>query len=196
MSVLFMKYKDLLNKEDYNTVSIFEFPKNGFCCTICGELFDDSKRYRLNSYWCKDCYKFERKLHHLRNPEYAVARDKEWQKNNRQKVNSHRVKRRKSDPLFNLKERLVQRIHNGLKYKSWKKPDSLTNSIGCDAQYLCNHIESMFQPGMNWDNRSLWHIDHIVPLSSAKTPEEMLKLNHYTNLQPLWASDNLKKSNK
>jgi hypothetical protein len=60
------------------------------------------------------------------------------------------------------------------------------------------HIEKQFKPGMNWLNHSLhgWHIDHIIPMASATTEEEVIKLNHYTNLQPLWASENIKKSNK
>jgi hypothetical protein len=49
---------------------------------------------------------------------------------------------------------------------------------------------------MNWDNHGEWHIDHKIPLSTAKNEEELYKLNHYTNLQPLWSTDNLKKSNK
>jgi hypothetical protein len=49
---------------------------------------------------------------------------------------------------------------------------------------------------MNWDNRDKWHIDHIIPLASAKSPEEVEKLCHYTNLQPLWASDNMSKGAK
>lgn len=49
---------------------------------------------------------------------------------------------------------------------------------------------------MTWENRNEWHIDHITPLSSAKTEEELYKLCHYTNLQPLWAEENLKKGNK
>ena len=58
------------------------------------------------------------------------------------------------------------------------------------------HLENQFKEGMTWHNRSEWHIDHIVPLSSANNEEELYKLCHYTNLQPLWAEENLKKSNK
>jgi hypothetical protein len=49
---------------------------------------------------------------------------------------------------------------------------------------------------MSWENRDEWHIDHIIPLSSANSEEELYKLCHYTNLQPLWAEENIKKSNK
>jgi hypothetical protein len=64
-----------------------------------------------------------------------------------------------------------------------------------DALY---HIEGKFKDGMNWDNhtRDGWHIDHIIPLSSAKSVEELESLCHYTNLQPLWAKENIIKSNK
>jgi hypothetical protein len=68
--------------------------------------------------------------------------------------------------------------------------------VGCTPKFLKEHLETKFVDSMNWDNRSEWHIDHIIPLSSAKTEDELYKLCHYTNLQPLWAKDNLKKSNK
>ena len=50
--------------------------------------------------------------------------------------------------------------------------------------------------GMSWANRGEWHIDHIIPLSSAKTEEDVIRLNHYTNFRPLWKEDNQIKSNK
>jgi hypothetical protein len=70
--------------------------------------------------------------------------------------------------------------------------------IGCVPKQLKIHIENQFTDNMSWDNYGLfgWHIDHIVPLSSAKTEEDLYKLCHYTNLQPLWAKDNWSKSNK
>jgi hypothetical protein len=58
------------------------------------------------------------------------------------------------------------------------------------------YLGDLFTEKMNWDNYGEWHIDHIIPLSSANTEEEIYKLCHYTNLQPLWAEDNIKKSNK
>jgi hypothetical protein len=70
--------------------------------------------------------------------------------------------------------------------------------LGMDINSFKIYIESKFLNGMSWDNYGLngWHIDHIIPLCSAKTEEEFYKLCHYTNLQPLWAKDNWKKSNK
>jgi hypothetical protein len=79
---------------------------------------------------------------------------------------------------------------------SLDKNFSSTKSIGIDKEGLILYMESMFTDGMSWDNYGEWHIDHIKPLSTAKTPEDVIELTHYTNLQPLWASDNLKKGKK
>jgi hypothetical protein len=73
-----------------------------------------------------------------------------------------------------------------------------TEFLGCNVLELKNHLEFQFKEGMSWNNHGLfgWHIDHIKPLSSAKTEKELYILCHYTNLQPLWAKDNLSKGNK
>lgn len=80
-----------------------------------------------------------------------------------------------------------------------KSKKSTTNEIiGCSFEYLKYHIESKFENWMSWDNYGLyngefnygWDIDHIIPLSSAKTEEEVVQLNHYTNLQPLCSKIN------
>lgn len=66
--------------------------------------------------------------------------------------------------------------------------------LGCSFSEFRAHIERQFLPGMGWDNRAAWHIDHIVPIASARHCAEVMALNHFTNLRPLWARDNLKKS--
>lgn len=67
--------------------------------------------------------------------------------------------------------------------------------VGCTPNELKQHIESLFQRGMTWENRELWHVDHIRPLASfdLSNPEQQHQAMHWTNLQPLWSADNVKK---
>ena len=88
------------------------------------------------------------------------------------------------------------RLLSFLKTRNITKKDKTFDIVGCSPEFLKEHLEKQFISGMTWDNRSEWHIDHIIPLSSAKTEDELYKLCYYENLQPLWAEDNLKKSNK
>jgi len=75
----------------------------------------------------------------------------------------------------------------------YTKKSTANEILGADYAKVSAHLESQFKDGMSWENRSEWHIDHIIPLASAKNEDELIKLFHYTNLQPLWAIDNLKK---
>ena len=77
----------------------------------------------------------------------------------------------------------------------YKKTTKIYQILGCTQQELLQHLEKQFLKGMNWENRKLWHIDHIIPMDSAKTYEDNYKLNHFTNLRPIWAKDNLSKKN-
>jgi hypothetical protein len=80
---------------------------------------------------------------------------------------------------------------------NYSKNNSTFSIIGCSPECLKEHLEKQFKEGMTWDKLGKQiHIDHIIPLSSAKTEEEVYKLCHYTNLQPLWAHENLSKGNK
>jgi hypothetical protein len=105
--------------------------------------------------------------------------------------------KRNDDPLFKLKHNIRVRILKFIKSKNIKKNNKTTEIIGCNFLFLKEYLESKFTEGMSWDKLGKEiHIDHIIPLSSAKTNEEILILCHYTNLQPLWLEDNLKKGNK
>lgn len=110
--------------------------------------------------------------------------------------NEYGKKRYKEDRKFALKKNLRDRLSKALKSKKWKKNTKFSEYIGCTLDELKTHIQLKFTEGMTWDNYGEWEIDHIYPLSLAKTEEEMYKLCHFSNLQPLWRSDNIKKSNK
>ena len=101
-----------------------------------------------------------------------------------------------SEPLFAMMSRLRARVRIFLKSNDYTRSSTTKEIIGCEVEELKTHIESKFVNGMSWDNRGQWHIDHIVPLASAKSLDEVIKLCHYTNLQPLWAKDNLSKGCK
>jgi hypothetical protein len=90
----------------------------------------------------------------------------------------------------------MSRMRNQVNRVSKSKRNKTFDIVGCSPYDLKEHLEKQFVSGMTWENRSEWHIDHIIPLSSAKTEDELYRLCHYTNLQPLWAEENLKKSNK
>lgn len=124
---------------------------------------------------------------------------KEYRKK-RRLSSQHREERREyvrekltTDPVFKLEFYLRVRLRKALRAKFWQKTTAFTDSLGCAPTFLQKHLEKQFQPGMSWSNHGEWHIDHIAPLCSAKTVEELYALCHYTNLQPLWAEDNIKK---
>lgn len=105
-------------------------------------------------------------------------------------------RRRASNPLFLVATRMRARMNAAFRSRGYNNKTSTASIIGCSFEELKAHIEHQFTEGMSWENRSEWHIDHIRPLASATTEEELLALCHFTNLQPLWAKDNLSKGSK
>jgi hypothetical protein len=156
---------------------------------------------------CKECVKKFEKEYRINNPERNGQRIKEfysknpekrleYRKNYKPRKHQQRKERRKIDPLFVLTNNLRSRMYKFLITLNITKKNTTFEIVGCSPQQLKEHLERQFFPRMSWENRTEWHIDHIIPLSSAKTEEELYKLCHYTNLQPLWVEENLKKSNK
>jgi hypothetical protein len=156
----------------------------------------DKEKERHKLY--KEKNKDKIKEYNSKNAEYIKNYKKNYYQKNKVIINEKMNEKYHSDSTFKLICLIRGRINKFLKIKNVGKNNSTFNMIGCSPLELKNHLEILFTEGMSWENHGLdgWHIDHIIPLSSAKTEEEIYQLCHYTNLQPLWAEDNLKKGDK
>jgi hypothetical protein len=146
-------------------------------------------------------YKQHQKKYRDSNKEKESIRRTIWYNNNQDKRLLYAIEyeklRKKTDPIYKLSRITRCRINNYLKNNNISKQNRTFDIVGCSPEFLKEHIENQFTEGMSWELLGQHiHIDHIIPLSSATTEEEVYKLCHYSNLQPLWAEDNLKKSNK
>jgi hypothetical protein len=121
---------------------------------------------------------------------------KNWNKENKEYYNEYRKNKRKNSGFERLKHNLRNRTNLAFRCNYWKKGKGTEQLLGADFDTVRNHLESLFDEKMTWDNYGEWHIDHIIPLSSAKTESELIDLFNYKNTQPLWAKDNLSKGNR
>lgn len=132
------------------------------------------------------------------NKEIANFRVRRWQKDNKKRISEKITNRCKTDINFKLVVTLRIRLYHALKKN--QKVGSAVKDLGCSIPELKEHLEKQFKPGMTWENWSHegWHIDHIKALANFDLTDrqQFLEANHYTNLQPLWAKDNIRKSNK
>jgi hypothetical protein len=133
----------------------------------------------------------------IRERENARRRTPEY----RSYINAHRRNKKRLDPAWAMADRLRKRIGRALRDRAGigaKKAYKTSQYLGCTIQELMAHLSSRFLPGMTWNNRHLWHVDHIIPCANfdLADPEQQKKCFHYTNLQPLWAKDNLEKRDK
>jgi hypothetical protein len=154
---------------------------------------ENYKQYRKSK---KDLIKVYMKEYYLNNLEKRKKYLESTKQERNLKRNISEKKRRNSDSLFKLKIYVRNRIGFYLKKNTFSKRNNTFKIVGCSPQELKIYLEQKFIYGMSWNNQGEWHIDHIIPLSSAKTEEELYKLCHFTNLQPLWATDNIQKGSK
>jgi hypothetical protein len=156
------------------------------------KILKQSKIYKEN-------HKNEYKKYYLNHKEEIKEKSKKYGKNHRKERNIYQNKYRniklKTDINFKLAHYLRCRLRSAIQFN--QKSGFIIKDLGCSIPELKLYLESKFQEGMSWDNYGYWgwHIDHIIPLASfnLSNREEFLKVCHYTNLQPLWGKENLKK---
>jgi hypothetical protein len=135
------------------------------------------------------------------NPEKVLAGVYAWRERNLEKMQAYVVTYRrdrcKNDPGFRVLLNCRNRVKNALRGIGAKAAHTM-ELLGCSVPELRVHLEQQFQPGMTWDNYGSWHIDHIRPCASFDLTdgEQQKKCFHFSNLQPLWARDNLAKGRK
>lgn len=177
---------------------------------ICITLFSKHRRYPDGlQQWCSPCRKkdYEKNKHKVKKQkkryrEQNKGKLKEYYEKNKHRImkqqNEYTGKRRQIDLNFKLKGNLRTRLRTAI--KEGQKTGSAIEDLGCSIEFLKQYLSDKFKPGMTWENYGFhgWHIDHIIPLSlfDLSNPKELKKACHYTNLQPLWAAENIKKSNK
>lgn len=184
------------------------------CCNTCQrELSLDKFSKAANSpdglyYSCKECAFKKNKEWCLKNKQRIIEQKKQYNLAHKEEMYERSMKyfrahpgirtkyRRKmvqNNQLFRLKCAIRGLVKSAFVRKGYKKTTKTCKILGCDFPELKKHLESQFEPWMNWENYGKFNgqrnfgfdIDHIVPLVTAKNEEEVVKLCHYTNLQPL-----------
>jgi hypothetical protein len=186
-------------------------------------LVSKGKGYRGD---CKECNLKRKKLSHQLNPnkkresqrkyrienpnkfkewynsniEHNLIKIKNWKKENPDKHKEYKKRNKKKrlliDSKYRLKNNIASLIRDTFKKKGYKKNTQTFNILGIDYDGFMKHIEAQFTNGMNWENIREWEIDHIIPISIARNEEDIIKLNHHSNLRPLWVKENREKSDK
>ena len=189
-------------------------------CARCKEYkvlnaFSNNKRlWDKLSQSCKPCKAVTDRAYRKKYPKKAYIKGKLWRENNREKDRAAKRKHKKkytlsgkyaayqrnryhTDHKYRLSNLLRKRLQGALKAQGVIKTTATLKLCGCTLDKLKQHLESQFTEGMSWEKKN-FHIDHIRPVCSfdLSDVEEQKKCFHYTNLQPLWPIDNIKKGAK
>jgi len=189
-------------------------------CTKCGEVksldeFSNNKGGKFNkSSRCKICSSKYYKDYSKKNAVKIKQKDKEYHKNNkekrkeqskkyrekhREKINKYMNKwykeKRKTDFLFRLRGNISANIKESLKIKGYTKRNKTYTILKCEFDFFMNWLNGVASNGYTYGVGNL-HLDHVVPSSLAETEDELILLNHYSNLQLLSADENQSKGNR
>ena len=178
------------------------------------DIYDYQKEYRNNNrdtikaYMKKyredneETLREKRKIHYEKYKDILLERSKKYVHKNIEKVRTYREQYRRKrvaeDPLYKLSVNIRHLISNSLRRQGYSKKTRTYQILGCDYNTFYEHLLKTFKDnyGVEWDGIEEVHIDHIIPVSTGKTEDEIIKLCHYKNLQLLKAKDNLEKKDK
>ena len=135
------------------------------------------------------------KAYRDRNSEKLNKLSRKYYKENRERLIEQKLEYYANNENACIAKKLRENIRTKFRSQNQRKNRSTMELLGVSILHASKHLEKKFQPGMSWDNHGEWHIDHIIPCASfdLTKPSEQKKCFHYTNLQPLWARENLKK---
>lgn len=202
-------YKCKIEK-DFTNFCIDKRSKDGLQekCKNCNKEYRKANKERIleynkkyNKIW-NELNKNYFKKYYILNKEKKLEYSKKYNLKNKNSIKEYKKEyqynRKKSDPLYKFICNIRSLIGGSFKRgnNQFRKDAKTENILGCTVEEFKSYIESKFTEGMTLENYGKWHLDHIHPISLAKTEEEIIKLNHYTNFQPLWAEENIRKGNR
>tara|TARA_A100001391_G_C5011524_1_gene263375 strand:- start:96 stop:947 length:852 start_codon:yes stop_codon:yes gene_type:complete len=159
----------------------------------------------------KEKIRIQQRKRHLKNKDEINLKQRIWRRTKMKPSTKEKIlknqrewdrKQKATNPAYKIKYNIKSRLGLLLKKQKITKRERTVDYIGCSFEEFKNHLEKQFQPGMSWENRTEWHIDHIIPVNYFVKNFDFSDINvqkkcwHYTNLRPLWKFDNLSKGTK
>lgn len=168
----------------------------------CRQHRKDNQRKRISKKQSSESKKEKKRIRNAvrrKNPEYREKMKlylKDYAKSHKEDRRLKQKERLQKDPLFRFKTQARKMLCNAFTRRNFKKNTKTEKMLGCSLAFFAEYIQSKFKEGMTLENYGEWQLDHIIPLATANTIEDVVRLNHYTNFQPLWAKENREKSDK
>lgn len=165
---------------------------------VTSKIYYETHKEQIKEYFenNRERIKEYHRKYYQKNKKLFSQKQKEYDKTHKEERNRRQQNKLKTNINYKIAHYLRTRLNKVLKGE--RKSESILKLLGCSLDAFKSHLESNFTQGMSFENYGKWHIDHIKPCASfdLSVNDEQSKCFHYTNLQPLWAKDNLEKYTK